>query len=48
VPDAAAGGKAEPLDWMAQLPVTNSYIGGIVRNLPIGYTYDKVTQKTVT
>jgi len=42
VPDAAAGGSAVPKDWMAQIPATNSYIGGIVGNLPVGYTYDKV------
>ncbi len=31
-----------PLDWMEQLPATNGYIAGIVRNLPVGYTYDTV------
>ena len=42
VPDAAAGGSAIPKDWMAQLPSTNSYVGGIVSKLPIGYSYDTV------
>ena len=42
VPDAAAGGPAVPLDWMAQFPATNGYLAGIVRNLPVGYSYDNV------
>ena len=42
VPDAAAGGSAIPKDWMAQLPSTNSYVGGIVSKLPVGYSYDTV------
>ncbi|QPS08670.1 RHS repeat-associated core domain-containing protein [Delftia acidovorans] len=42
VPDAAAGGPAVPLDWMAQFPATNGYVGGIVRHLPVGYSYDNV------
>ncbi|WP_207807020.1 RHS repeat-associated core domain-containing protein [Parazoarcus communis] len=42
VPDAAAGGPAIPRDWMAQMPETNGYVGGIVRHLPVGYTYDSV------
>jgi hypothetical protein len=42
VPDAAAGGPAVPNDWMAQMPATNSYVGGIVSKLPVGYTYDNV------
>ncbi|MGP9827344.1 RHS repeat-associated core domain-containing protein, partial [Ectopseudomonas khazarica] len=42
VPDAAAGGPAIPLDWMEQFPATNGYIAGIVKNLPVGYTYDTV------
>jgi RHS repeat-associated protein len=42
VPDAAAGGPAIPRDWMAQMPQTNSYVGGIVSKLPVGYTYDTV------
>ncbi len=46
VPDASAGGPAVPLDWMAQLEATNSYVGGIVRHLPLGYTYDTVKLAT--
>lgn len=42
VPDAAAGGPAIPNDWMAQMPETNSYVGGIVSKLPVGHTYEKV------
>lgn len=42
VPDVAAGGSAIPKDWMAQLPSTNSYVGGIVSKLPVGYSYDTV------
>lgn len=42
VPDAAAGGPAIPLDWMAQMKETNSYVGGIVSKIPVGYTYDSV------
>lgn len=42
VPDASAGGPAVPLDWMAQLEAANSYVGGIGRHLPLGYTYDTV------
>ena len=38
----AAGGPAVPLDWMAQFPATNGYLAGIVRNLPVGYSYDNV------
>lgn len=37
VPDAGAGGPATPLDWMAQLKSTNSYVGGIIGSLPEGY-----------
>jgi len=42
IPDAAAGGSAVPLDWMPQHQSTNSYIGGIVSNIPVGYTYESV------
>lgn len=42
VPDAAAGGPAVPTDWMAQLQETNSYVGGIIARIPVGYTYDNV------
>ena len=42
VPDAAAGGSATPKDWMAQFPSTNSYVGGIVSKLPVGYSYDTI------
>ncbi|MFE8647279.1 RHS repeat domain-containing protein [Sphingomonas sp. NCPPB 2930] len=42
VPDAAAGGPAIPKDWMAQMPATNSYVGGIISKLPVGFTYNQV------
>jgi RHS repeat-associated protein len=42
IPDAAAGGPAVPADWMPQLPETNRYLAGIVRNIPVGTTYDSV------
>lgn len=46
VPDAAAGGPATPRDWMAQMSSTNSYVGGIVSKLPVGYTYETVKMVT--
>jgi hypothetical protein len=40
--DSPASVSAVPLDWMAQFPATNGYLAGIVRNLPVGYSYDNV------
>ncbi len=46
VPDAAAGGPAVPNDWMAQVNATNSYVGGLIARLPVGYTYETVKMVT--
>ncbi len=39
------GNAAAPIDpsaFMAQMEATNSYLGGIVRHVPMGTVYEKV------
>ena len=40
--DSPASVSAVPLDWMAQFFAANGYLAGIIRNLRVGYSYDKV------